>query len=222
MLRIDGLDIIENCPHCENHVSPTLIERGGFYDESMNFDMETYILKCNRYNCGRYYMIDVWLGNTYGTYGKSQVVDSIKYPNFPTDLKDEIINNISPDFIEIYNESIAAESAKLLKICGGGFRKAIEFLIKDYIIYLNKKDETFDVKNIKSSVKIMKLISTYINDVQIKAVAEKIFWIGNDEVHYERKWKSKDIQDMKNLIEILTYKIKMEASYEKYMLEMES
>jgi len=221
LFKVDGLSIIEHCPHCESYVSPILIDSNNFYDESMNLTMETYILKCSRFNCGRYYMVDAWLDNQFGT-NKYYVIDAIKYPNNISNYSDKEIENISSDFIEIYNESISAENAKLLKICGCGYRKAIEFLIKDYIIYSNRNDGSFDVEKIKSSVKIMNLIKEYFNDNPIKSVAEKIFWLGNDETHYQRKWKNKDISDMKKLIEILLYKIKMEISYEKYELEMDT
>lgn len=218
MFKVKGLDIIEHCPHCESYVAPTLIDSDNFYDETNHQSLETYILKCSRFNCGRYYMVDAWLDTDFD--GKYYAVEAIKYPNNMSNYIDKDIEKVSSSFIEIYNESITAENAKLLKICGCGYRKAIEFLIKDYIIYSNRQDENFDEEKIKSSVKIMNLINTYFNDNPIKLVAEKIFWLGNDETHYQRKWKNKDISDMRSLIEILLYKIKMELSYEKYTTEM--
>lgn len=38
---------------------------------------------------------------------------------------------VSPQFVEIYNQAKAAESFQLDQITGLGLRKALEFLIKD-------------------------------------------------------------------------------------------
>ncbi|GBE19874.1 MAG TPA: hypothetical protein ENG87_05255 [Candidatus Pacearchaeota archaeon] len=44
------------------------------------------------------------------------------------------IKDISENFVLIYNEAESAEEFGLKQICGGGYRKAFEFLIKDYLI----------------------------------------------------------------------------------------
>jgi hypothetical protein len=40
----------------------------------------------------------------------------------------------SGDFLEIYRHAAFAEGDALDQICGPGYRKALEFLIKDYIV----------------------------------------------------------------------------------------
>jgi hypothetical protein len=44
------------------------------------------------------------------------------------------ISKVSPDFCAIYEEAFKAEQYSLLLVAGPGYRKALEFLIKDYII----------------------------------------------------------------------------------------
>ena len=59
----------------------------------------------------------------------------------------EIINSISSEFSEIYNQAFHAEQMRLNHICGVGYRKALEFLIKDYLI--SKETDENVVENIK-------------------------------------------------------------------------
>lgn len=41
-----------------------------------------------------------------------------------------IISELSPNFCEIYNQAYIAEQTNLMQICGTGYRKSLEFLIK--------------------------------------------------------------------------------------------
>lgn len=125
------------------------------------------------------------------------------------------IKNISEDFIKIYNESEIAENNNLINICGPGYRKALEFLIKDYII---KKDPDKE-SQIKKKF-LGNCIKEDIDDVRIKDTAQRAVWIGNDETHYERKWESKDVKDLKAFIMLTLYWIESEIQYNKMKEEM--
>jgi hypothetical protein len=54
----------------------------------------------------------------------------------PTELK-----TISTDFAAIYNEAHKAEQLGLALVCGPGYRKALEFLIKDYVSLPHAQDD---------------------------------------------------------------------------------
>jgi hypothetical protein len=60
------------------------------------------------------------------------------YQSVPTEPNDvefsQIIRGISPDYCEIYNQAHKAEQANLELVAGPGYRKALEFLIKDYLL----------------------------------------------------------------------------------------
>ena len=108
----------------------------------------------------------------------------------------ENIEKVSPVFVEIYSQATVAESEALNQIAGVGYRKAAEFLIKDYAISKNKDDEG----KIKS-IMLGQVIADYLNDFpKIQALAKSVAWIGNDETHYVRKHDDKDIQDLKKFI----------------------
>jgi len=51
------------------------------------------------------------------------------------------VSETSPDFCAIFNQAKEAEDQGLDKICGVGYRKALEFLIKDYAISMNPDKE---------------------------------------------------------------------------------
>lgn len=112
--------------------------------------------------------------------------------NFP-----EAIREASPTFVEIYNQAIAAEAQNLSHIAGMGLRKALEFLIKDFLI----KQEPKKADEIKKAA-LGTCIKERIEDPKIKLSAQRATWIGNDETHYERKWPDKDIKDLKILIRL--------------------
>lgn len=112
----------------------------------------------------------------------------------------EEIKVYSESFVRIYNQALQAEKTGLDEICGLGYRKAFEFLIKDYLL-LNK-ESTFHTNIINS--KLQSCIKDYIEDSNIKLIAERAVWLGNDHTHYIVKWKDKTLNDLKDLIHITT------------------
>lgn len=105
------------------------------------------------------------------------------------------ISNLSPTFVEIYHQSERAENDNLSHICGMGYRKALEFLVKDYLISI-KPDDAPAIE----SFLLGKCISTYIENDKIKTLATASAWLGNDETHYKRKHQNYDVQDLKRFI----------------------
>ncbi len=117
---------------------------------------------------------------------------------------DEALSILSPQFVKIYNQALAAESYNLDEIAGIGYRKALEFLIKDFAIH-EHPDESDSIK----SMQLSQCISKYITDPNIKTLSERSSWLGNDEAHYVRKQEAYDINDMKQFIQATVYFISM-------------
>jgi hypothetical protein len=115
------------------------------------------------------------------------------------------IRDISPAFCSIADEAKRAEQLGLTEVCGVGYRKALEFLVKDYLI----KNFPDDAEVIKSKM-LGTCIENYVNDANIKAVAKRATWLGNDETHYERRWKDKDLTDLIAMINLVQYWIQAE------------
>jgi len=127
----------------------------------------------------------------------------------------ETIANISPQFCEVYNEAQIAEQRRLRNICSAGFRRALEFLIKDYLI-LEKKDEKEEIEN-KS---LLDCIELYVDDSRIKECAKMAAWLSDGESHYYRKWGDKDLNDLKVIIDLAINWIGSESLAKKIMEEI--
>jgi hypothetical protein len=115
------------------------------------------------------------------------------------------VRKISPDFCQIANESQRAEAEGWKLVAGPGYRKALEFLIKDYLCRLHPREE----ENIKA-MQLAPCIAKYVANDRIKATAARAVWLGNDETHYVRKWEDKDLEDLKKLIQLTVHWIEME------------
>jgi hypothetical protein len=127
----------------------------------------------------------------------------------------ETVSGLSPTFVEIYNQAMAAESRSLDQLVGIGLRKALEFLIKDYAVkeFPTKKDEILGTM-------LGPCITNFISDSNIKECAKRAAWLGNDETHYVRKWEAKDVNDLKLLVKLTVNWIDNEAMTKKYIAEM--
>lgn len=113
----------------------------------------------------------------------------------------EAIIDISSDFYKIYNEAIAAEEHGLSSISGMAYRKAVEFLVTDYLLKLSIDGVSDEwLKNPKTS------LSNKINKIpneSIKNLSKAISFIGNDETHYTRRHPEHDINSIKLFIKAL-------------------
>ncbi|MCH7322897.1 hypothetical protein LZ480_13530 [Solibacillus sp. MA9] len=208
----EGVDHYQNCPKCNRIVEPKLIACSKTYD----IDEQPYltlVLECSNVKCENLYLISYEI---YTGYKKDILGYVSSYPyNFDA-YKDVQVEQISTSFIKIYNEALEAETIGFLSICGAGYRKSLEFLIKDFIIFINTDNQSFNIEEVRSSKSVVKLIKKCIDNPKIVTAAEKAFWIGNDETHYEREWEDMNLQDLKNLIELVIYHIKMELVMNDY------
>ncbi|WP_251935812.1 DUF4145 domain-containing protein [Streptococcus sp. Marseille-Q0941] len=187
------IDTPSKCPHCGRTMSPlhvgqsTSSERTSVSEEG-RFSV---IFRCSFEDCLKYFVIEYINDN----YESASTVNYTYRPPIKVKLP-ENIEKVSPVFVEIYSQATVAESEALNQIAGVGYRKAAEFLIKDYVISKNPSDE----EHIKS-IMLGKVIADYLNDFpKIQALAKSVAWIGNDETHYVRRHDGKDIEDLKKFI----------------------
>tara|TARA_R110002051_G_scaffold219450_2_gene283488 strand:+ start:3267 stop:3905 length:639 start_codon:yes stop_codon:yes gene_type:complete len=194
----------DECPFCHNSISPNVIS--GFKGKSQ---LEVF-MSCPKGTCrqtfiGYYnYIGGNWL------YDNRTTIGNLLIKEF-----NESIVEVSPSFVQIYNEAYSAEQHNLKEICGVGYRKALEFLIKDYAIL---KNETEKEKILK--MRLAGCIKEYVSDERIKTVVKRAVWLGNDETHYVKKWETKNLQDLKKLIELTVHWIEMEKLTESFETEM--
>lgn len=131
------------------------------------------------------------------------------YPNFsnPCAFSDELVA-LSPKFVEIYHQAEKAENSDLTELCGIGYRKALEFLVKDYAISNHP-----EFKEQIESFPLSKCITDYIDNEKIKTLAKASAWLGNDETHYVRIHQNYKIQDLKRFIKATVAYIEYELSF---------
>ena len=154
--------------------------------------------------------------NNYGGYEDEYTFRfAAPYANKEPDIPDEI-KDLSKYFKEIYTQAHSAEHHRLDQIAGMGYRKALEFLIKDYCISKHA-DKEMEIKSEYLGV----CINKYINDAKIQKCAKLSAWLGNDETHYVRKWEDKDIADLKILIRLTVNWISNDILTEKYSADMD-
>lgn len=130
----------------------------------------------------------------------------------------EIIKGISPKFFQIFSEAEKANQLGFEQISGPGYRKALEFLIKDYAISFSSEEECEKIK--KSFVG--DVVKKFIKDPRIQSIAEVALWLGNDETHYLKIWQDKDISDFKLLIDLTIHWIEIEVLSNDYLKQMKN
>lgn len=186
------------CPRCGTLITPHYL----FYE----YKQGVLLCQCPVANCNSFF-----LRKRYGEWNDF-------LPNHPSksEVFSEIINTISPRFSIIYNEAFAAEQMNLMEICGVGYRKALEFLIKDYVMEGKGEDEQERIKQML----LGPCIEAYVTDLNVKNVSKRAVWIGNDETHYVRKWENKDVQDLKVLIRLTIRWIEQEKETAALLLDM--
>ncbi|MCY0979350.1 DUF4145 domain-containing protein [Chryseobacterium wangxinyae] len=181
------------CPCCHKSTTPNLLSQ-----KANNSKDKIYVfLSCPNQDCDVSYVAQY---KRYGTASNSSVTfnfDRIIKGTANTETFSKEISELSPAFVKIYNEAYFAEQNNLLEICGVGFRKALEFLIKDYIIKKNP-----DKEELIKKILLGKCINEFVEDSRIKETAKRAVWLGNDHTHYVKKWESKDLLDLKLLIKL--------------------
>jgi hypothetical protein len=134
---------------------------------------------------------------------------------FPADIR-----ALSPTFCKIFHQSLVAEENGLDQICGAGFRKALEFLVKDFLIK-HQYNQNPKEQNQIEGLFLAKAIKDHIKEEHVKQCAARATWLGNDETHYVRIWTNKDIQDLKALIRIVLNFIDMKIQADRYIGAMD-
>ena len=185
-----NIEIPKKCPICETAYlhRPEVVRH---FDSGNNFLWAYAIFFCP--HCEDCFFVsylvpqihNAFVGQLYAVYP----VSSSK-TTFSTQIE-----LLSPDFVKIYNQSEQAENQNLSEICGMGYRKALEFLIKDYLCSIHPEQ-----CNSIESLPLAKCIANYIQDERVRILATASAWLGNDETHYVHKHPNYNVQDLKRFI----------------------
>lgn len=185
------------CPHCGRTMAPECVSRTDSGESNPYYRTAKFALtyRCSFSDCRKYFAVEY---NTDG--GTLKEIHYSYRPPVKTDFP-KTITDLSIMFASIYSQSAIAESEHLDLIAGVGYRKAAEFLIKDYAIHKSSENKDKICKQPLGQV-----IQDYFDDFpKLKDLATAVAWIGNDETHYIRKHDDKDLDDLKRFIKSAVY-----------------
>lgn len=199
---------VDECPICGKGIKPELLAHS-LYEDNKGLVRFTTLELCHRcYNsfvanykttafCNKHS-----LAKTVSGY---QAVLDYMCPYFPQrEQFDDRIRLLSPYFCDLYDEAMAAEQYYLTGIAGVGYRKALEFLVKDFVISQNP-DKADEIKKRP----LNQCINDFIDNDLLKTAVTRAVWLGNDQTHYSTKFTDKTIDDLKSLIRLSLHWISM-------------
>lgn len=187
------------CPICKSKIAP--VHLAASLNTENTASVFSYCQSCHQTFVTQY---QICLEKEGSSLFNAQSVIYSEPNRFSKHIFDDRITTLSPQFDKIYNQALAAETYNLDEIAGLGYRKSLEFLIKDFAIHEHPEEEEA-IKN----KPLAQCIKSYISDERITTLAERSAWIGNDEAHYIRKQEDRDVSDMKTFIQAIVYFIGM-------------
>lgn len=198
------------CPYCWEKINPKKLA-----ETKLNewWGKETFegIFTCNNKKCNRTFTT-LYEHSFFPTYTIERNSNIIYHPKLK--IFNEEIEKIFEKFCKIYNQSFIAEENQLEEIAWIWYRKAFEFLLKDYLIHNRENEE--EKAEIISNTSLTYLINKYINNNKLKEIAEKCAWLWNDHWHYLVKHTEQDLEDLKNILDIIIHFIEMDLWFKKY------
>lgn len=211
----DVNEIPDICAACGKGISPIFCYQYGVDVWRAYEGFLQIVFRCPRKECQRLFIAlygaERGFGNTVLLLRRTYLMEYVEFEKFP-----ESITSISGQFEAIYNQSKISEENGLHLIAGPGYRKALEFLVKDYLI----RSDPENAGSIKKE--LLGATIKRIKEKRIEACASRAAWLGNDETHYVRKWEDKDLEDLKNLIKMVVDWIDLVERSDKYEEAMPS
>lgn len=196
------IDEPDNCPICKTSIKPIQQYSRIFDRQDTHEKILSITFFCNK--CYNSFIAQYSKEYNNTTPYKFSNLDFLAPNKIENKQFDKFISDLSPTFIKIYNQSLEAEHYGLDEIAGIGYRKSLEFLIKDFLIIHEHKDE-----NKVKSTALGCCIDTMVDNNQLKIAASRATWLGNDQTHYEQKYTNNDINDLKRLINLSVHWISM-------------
>ena len=194
------------CPICKKPTNPDLVNSSYF---PLTEDETHLVLTFRCLGC-KHFWTEEFIAYLVSSYNGTYEIEHIEViPNLPSDIPiSEDVEMVSPIGKQIYVQALKAEHEQLDHIAGIGYRKALEFFVKDFSIVTNPDDED---KIIKMSLK--QVIEKYIKDEDLKTFALASAYIGNDEGHYYRNNPDKDFTDLKNYLHGVIHYLEMKLNF---------
>jgi hypothetical protein len=206
------LDIVfdrvpDKCPRCHTHQQPKLLS----WQYMPGENLVEGVFRCVNAACEKVFIAEYHREPTLGMHILGHLSPYAVKP--PTIARAVVV--VSPMFVEILTQVETAREFRLDQLEGVGLRKALEFLIKDYATLL-QPDKDAEIRK----EYLGKVIEEYIEDNTVKQLAARATWLGNDETHYERRWETKDLNDLRALVRLTVNAIENKIEGDKHIKDM--
>ncbi len=178
------------CPLCEAFQDGTVSERFLFQTNTVKVKIGVVSYRCT--HCSGMYVV------TYLVDKESKRADYCQmYPDNKQKFFDEEIIKVSPRFIDMYNQSLTAESNRNFDLAAMGYRASLEILVKDFAINTLKEERDTVI-----SRSLCNAIGKYLESEELIKTADVVRILGNDAAHYMRKYPEHDFNILKKYMQI--------------------
>lgn len=181
------LELPDHCPCCNKGTRIDIVAKAA--NEAKNeLGLILHCSRCEQFHFLTYATLARGLGH------RTTSLQDVFPPPMP-DVRIPIeIEELYPDFCQIYRQTAYAEMYGLDLIVGVGYRKALEYLVKHYLseLFPNERNSIMSEPLGKS---IERLSCSQIHDL-----AKASTWIGNDQTHIIQKHPNHSVPEMKRFI----------------------
>jgi hypothetical protein len=198
------LEVPDECPICHRHSAMGCVV-ASFVENPHGIQA---VFRCGFQGCRAFFICFYW--------EPSLNLIWMRPLKPPESIFPETISKLSPSFVSIFSEAAEAKHLGLKQVAGPGYRKAFEFLMKDYAKSLAPESKHKEIEAEYSG----KVVADFISDPRIQGVAKRCLWLGNDETHYLRRWTDRDVEDLVVLIKLATNWIEIDRLSKKCIEEM--
>lgn len=127
-----------------------------------------------------------------------------QYPESKQSQFNELIVEMSPRFVELYNQAESAEKRNHIDLAGMGYRASLEVLIKDYALYFE-----LDTKEEIAKLNLNNAIGKYFKSDESIIAADVVRKLGNDYAHWEKEHDHLPLSTLKTYLEIFVKQIEV-------------
>lgn len=184
------------CPYCKIGTDAPYT-----YKQAHSFNNHfLFFAICTCTACSKYFSF------IYEHYPEKELSYPVVYPPMSfTPYENKTLSEISPRFIDMYNQSLESEYNGHIELAAIGFRSSLEFLVKDFAI--KELNKPFDEV---SNKKLFDAISLYLKQEDLIKTADVVRILGNDYTHYKRKYPEHDFLLLKGYMDIFLRQIELE------------
>jgi hypothetical protein len=204
------------CPHCHITIMPRYINHLLSKDTD---EQDCFIIswECTNSKCLKAFVVLYKL--VASEFEFSRYLNGLpKGPEWPKpilDLKsgtiDEQSQPIQSKFIKTYLQSLVAENSGLDELAGMGYRKSIEYLVKDWAIQSKPEDN-----EVIKGKWLSQIITDYFTG-DLKDILERATWLGNDQSHYNKLFEDYNLEDLKELIGLIMVELDRQHKMNHYI-----